>query len=84
MLVSGHVQGVGFRYFAERAANDLNVTGWAKNLVTGEVEILAQGHDLDVKAYIARICEGPSRAMVTSVSQEWIEDEPPHQGFSTR
>ncbi len=43
ILVTGLVQGVGFRYFALRTASELGLTGYARNLATGEVEIEAQG-----------------------------------------
>lgn len=43
IFYSGTVQGVGFRYTVQRFANQLNVTGWAKNLTDGGVEILVEG-----------------------------------------
>ncbi|MBL8016512.1 MAG: acylphosphatase, partial [Ignavibacteria bacterium] len=43
IVVSGRVQGVGFRYFIARYASELGLTGYAKNLFTGEVEIIAEG-----------------------------------------
>lgn len=43
IIVSGRVQGVGFRYFIARIAGDLNLNGYVRNLFTGEVEIAAEG-----------------------------------------
>ena len=43
ILYSGTVQGIGFRYTVQRYAQDLNLTGWVKNLADGRVEILVEG-----------------------------------------
>lgn len=42
-LYSGRVQGVGFRFSAERIADELGLTGWVKNLYDGRVEVVAEG-----------------------------------------
>ena len=45
-FVSGNVQGVGFRFFTLRAAERMNLTGYARNLPDGRVELVAEGEDL--------------------------------------
>ena len=50
LVVSGRVQGVGFRYFVVQAAEPLGITGYVRNLRDGTVEIVAEGTPMDVRA----------------------------------
>lgn len=52
---SGSVQGVGFRYTAQRLATSLNLTGWVKNLQDGRVEIVCEGEDASLSEFISKI-----------------------------
>jgi acylphosphatase len=52
---SGQVQGVGFRYTAQRLAEDLPVTGYVRNLPDGDVELVAEGEPEDVEAFLAAV-----------------------------
>jgi acylphosphatase len=63
-VISGRVQGVGFRYFAQRAARDLGVTGWARNLDDGRVEVHANGAPKVLDDIEARLRKGPLGADV--------------------
>ena len=63
-LISGQVQGVGFRYFAERAARAAGVTGWVRNLDDGRVEVQANGTPAQLNALESRLRTGPPRADV--------------------
>lgn len=63
-VISGRVQGVGFRYFAERAARELGVTGWARNLGDGSVEVHANGTRVALDDFEGRLRKGPSFADV--------------------
>ncbi|HLX46309.1 MAG TPA: acylphosphatase [Bryobacteraceae bacterium] len=63
-VISGRVQGVGFRYFAERAAKELGVTGWARNLDDGSVEVHANGTRAALDDFEGRLRSGPSFAEV--------------------
>ena len=63
-VISGRVQGVGFRYFAQRAARDLGVTGWARNLDDGRVEVHANGVLKVLNEFEARLRKGPLGADV--------------------
>jgi len=72
-LISGRVQGVGYRVFVQRTARDLGVRGWAKNLKDERVEVLGIGssHQLDDLEGELRL--GPPAAEVRHVT---IENEP--------
>jgi len=74
--VSGTVQGVGFRYFASRAARRLGVTGYAKNLRDGRVEVYAIGTPAKLSALRKDLQRGPSSAMVSEVTEEDATIEP--------
>jgi acylphosphatase len=58
-VVSGRVQGVGFRYFAQRAARELGVTGWARNLDDGRVEVHGNGTRKVLDEFEGRLRMGP-------------------------
>jgi len=66
-VISGRVQGVGFRYFVLRAALELGVTGWVRNLADGSVEVQAQGDESQLDGLESRLRSGPSRSDVRSV-----------------
>jgi acylphosphatase len=59
-VVSGHVQAVGFRWWASRAADRMDLVGRAVNLRSGEVEIVVQGRRADVDAFVRLLRERPS------------------------
>ena len=75
------VQGVGYRYFALRAAERLGVTGYAKNLPDGRVEVYAVGSESALAKLRAELERGPQGALVSSVSKE---DAPLLEQFSRR
>lgn len=77
-VVKGRVQGVGFRWFAERAARELGVRGWVRNLPDGTVETVAEGEEGAVAAYFARLESGPRGSRVDAVA---VEDSK-ESGFS--
>lgn len=77
-VVKGRVQGVGFRWFAERAARELGVRGWVRNLPDGTVETLAEGDDGAVAAYLKRLELGPKGSRVDAV----VVEESNESGFS--
>jgi acylphosphatase len=68
--VAGRVQGVGYRFFAERAAEDLGLRGWVRNLPDGNVESVVEGEEDAVSRYLARLREGPRMSRVTEVRVE--------------
>ena len=52
---SGSVQGVGFRFTAERLASALSITGWVKNLMNGRVELLCEGKESALKEFLEKL-----------------------------
>jgi acylphosphatase len=68
-LVSGRVQGVGFRYFAQRRAEELGLTGWARNLDDGRVEVYAVGPVERLSDLAAALHMGPRMAEVRGVEE---------------
>lgn len=82
--VSGHVQGVGFRYFVNRMAQRYGLSGYARNLVDGRVEFLLQGDPQAVERAVMEIHSGPRHARVDDVRLDEAQDLPASEGFSTR
>jgi acylphosphatase len=68
-VISGRVQGVGFRYFAERRANQLGIVGYVKNCWDGSVEVYAVGDPLSLEEFRSHLAEGPRSARVTNIAE---------------
>src|SRR5207249_7738844 len=68
-LVRGRVQGVGFRWFVEREAHILGMSGWVRNNSDGSVEVLAQGTREQLLGLRSRLREGPRAARVDDVEE---------------
>ena len=83
VLVSGRVQGVGFRWYAVEQARQLGVDGWIQNLPDGRVEAWVQGEKAAVEAMLAWLAHGPSHARVEAVERH-AETAGPWRGFSVR
>ncbi len=67
--IVGRVQGVGFRYFAGRWANQLGISGYVKNCWDGNVEVYAIGDALSLEEFRGHLAEGPRSARVTSITE---------------
>lgn len=80
-LVSGLVQGVGYRRFAEKAALELGLTGWVRNLHDGRVEVVATGEPSRLNAFLQRLNEGPRAAEVSDVKEKHLERTEEFQHF---
>ncbi|HEX9933733.1 MAG TPA: acylphosphatase [bacterium] len=81
IIVSGMVQGIGYRYFVQRAARRLELTGWVRNLFTGEVEIEAEGLRGPIEALIKELRTGNPYAVVRNVDVEWNKASGKYAGF---
>jgi len=73
VLISGRVQGVGYRAFARRHALNLGLAGYAENLPDGRVEVVAEGDRDELKHYLHLLQRGPLHARVQSVEVFWAE-----------
>jgi acylphosphatase len=69
--VYGDVQGVGFRYFAQRKARQLRLQGWVRNNDDGTVELVAEGERPDLDELKRALEEGPRMAHVDRVDVRW-------------
>jgi len=76
--ISGRVQGVGFRYFAERAAARLHLGGYVRNCSDGTVEVYAIGDPPALEIFKMQLAEGPRGARVMAVDES---DEPVNERY---
>ena len=72
-LITGTVQGVGFRYFVQHKATAFGLAGWARNLEDGRVEVYAVGQPERLNDLAAALHKGPNMAEVRSVDESEAE-----------
>jgi acylphosphatase len=82
MIISGEVQGVAYRSFARRMATGLGITGWARNLENGDVEIRATGNKKALLAFLDYCKKGSSPAIVRRISVKKLDAVEEFGGFS--
>lgn len=82
ILVSGRVQGVGFRQFVLGVATQVTIQGFVRNLRDGRVEILAGASADKLKLFIDKIKSGPERATVESLAISKIDSTQEFQKFT--
>lgn len=82
-LIAGRVQGVGFRFFVEDAAEREGIGGWVRNRADGRVEALAEGEAEAVERFERAIHQGPRGARVDAVEREALAPAGLH-GFTIR
>lgn len=70
-VVTGRVQGVGFRYFILGRARGLGLDGWVRNLRSGDVEFVAEGSREDLEQLLKSAHEGPPMSWVQDVRVTW-------------
>jgi acylphosphatase len=83
-LVTGQVQGVGFRYFARRAATRLGISGWVRNLPDGAVEAVADGSPDALARFQDELRSGPTLAAVEGVRASDSDPAEALKGFEIR
>lgn len=76
------VQGVGFRYRAQRKAESLSITGWVRNLDDGDVEVWAEGDPESLRDFQAWLEEGPPGAVVRQFQLREIPASGRYSAFS--
>jgi acylphosphatase len=84
ILLSGRVQGVGFRYFAEARASRYNITGYVRNTYDDKVEIICQGEPDNLNKFILEVKKGPSFSHTTRVDMEEVKDSPIYDSFEIK
>ncbi len=81
IIVSGIVQGVGYRYFVSKLARKMDLKGWVKNLPTGEVEIEVEGPRGLIESLIKELRIGNPWATVTNIEVHWKKYTGKYTGF---
>jgi acylphosphatase len=84
LLVSGEVQGVGFRYFTRRQALALALRGYVRNLPDGRVEVVAAGLPGQVQCLVEQVRQGPPGSRVRECLVEWLNAPGRFADFSIR
>lgn len=84
IIVTGIVQGVGFRYYTHQLARRLGLEGFVRNRMDGAVEVEVEGEDGTVNAFIAELRVGPRAAHVGGVDVEPLEPGGEYDGFEVR
>ena len=80
-LVSGHVQGVGFRYFTQAAATREGLHGWVRNLPDGRVEVEAEGDVEALERFERALHHGPRGARIDEMDVEAVPATGRESGF---
>ena len=84
IIANGLVQGVGFRYFILKNAENLGLKGYAKNLFSGEVLTVVEGSRANIEELFNKIKVGPSHAAVKNCRIEWGESKNEFTHFEIR
>jgi len=80
--VSGVVQGVSFRYFTQKTARELGLSGWVRNRLDGDVEMEAEGERGMIEELVRALRVGPPAAHVRNVQVSWLKESGnDHDGF---
>jgi acylphosphatase len=79
--LTGRVQGVGFRWFTRRAAQDLGLAGKVRNLPDGRVEVEVAGNTEKLDTFREGLRKGPPGARVTHLEEEELSPVPAWEGF---
>jgi acylphosphatase len=84
LVISGTVQGVGFRNHTKRQAMKHSVTGWVQNKSDGTVHTVLQGDKSEVESVLAALRSGPRLADVTNIERIEVTEPEQFQTFSIR
>ncbi len=80
---SGRVQGVGFRFIAQRIAQNIGIAGWVKNLPDGRVELVGEGEEVQLKKLTLEIDEY-LKDYISDTEVNWMEATGEHKDFGVR
>lgn len=84
IIVYGHVQGVGFRYFVQKIALAVDVVGWVRNRGEGTVEIWAEGPRAVLDGLVQGVRKGPRPGLVSRLELNWYNPKHTFGGFNIR
>jgi len=84
LIISGRVQGVGYRYFVREKADQCNIKGWVKNNIGGTVEVVAEGDDKDIQTFVDYCRKGPSLSLIENVNINYEDPTKEFHGFEIR
>jgi len=73
ILISGYVQGVGYRYYCYNSARNLGLTGWVKNNPDNTVSTQVEGERSLIESFIEELKIGPRSAVVRDINVNWLE-----------
>ena len=82
IIIKGKVQGVSFRYFTLKQAQELNIVGWVRNIPNGTVEAVAQGDKINLELFIKKLKQGSSFSRVDDVILNWEHEEKDYENFA--
>ena len=82
LIISGKVQGVGFRYWIQNLAINNNIVGWVKNKLSGDVEALIIGQEKKVQKLINQCKTGPSSATIQNIQINDYDQDYSKKGFN--
>ncbi|GAI13320.1 unnamed protein product [marine sediment metagenome] len=83
-VLSGRVQGVGFRYFVESISSKYDISGYVRNTFGGKVEVVCQGEEEDLKQFVDEVKKGPAFSVITDVKIEEIKDSEKYSIFDIK
>ena len=81
IFFSGTVQGVGFRFTAERLARRFSVSGFVRNLDDGRVEVVAEGEETTLTDFLTAIRESGMKHYIRDVEAHWSNAQGTFKGF---
>jgi len=81
VVVTGQVQGVGFRYFVLARAEDAGVKGWVRNLADDSVELVAEAEESVLEAFLELVRDGPPTGHVNNLRVSWEKATGEFRGF---
>lgn len=84
VVISGLVQGVGYRWFVTRKAQEYNLTGYVRNLYNGDVEVEVEGHKPMILDFVRDLKVGPRSGQVTDMKIDWGEYESRYPSFDVK
>ena len=82
LVISGKIQGVGFRYWMQNLAINNNISGWVRNKLSGDVEALIIGQEKAVQKLIKQCKIGPSSSTVQNIQINDYNQDYPKKGFN--